>query len=110
MNLNQWWDCVHPLAVELEKCIVTAPSDLPEHHITSIREGLPDLLQAIESFDCPDDARILRDCLVRSVTYLQHVYQALENDDESEVEFYYGNALTQIAQLHYHLVKLGFAK
>lgn len=109
MIISDWWQQVYPYAVELEKNITTSPSDVSSDDANKIIETLPSLLHEIETLSYSEDVELMRDYLIKSVTYLIHAYKERQNGNDNEVEFYYSSALTQVAQLHYYLVQHGFA-
>lgn len=109
ITLNTWWDTVYPYAIKLEKNITTPPQEQSEVDIRFAIKTLVEVLKGIQQQAYPDSASNLREHLLRATTYLIHAYQEMGNKNESEADFYYSTALTNVAQLHHQLVKQGFA-
>jgi|GEM_PF-5536115 len=109
ITVAEWWDVVYPYAVMLEKNITTSPQEMNYQAVRQAQEILPEALMRVQQTVYPDRAAAMREYLIRAITYLIHAYQELDNGHITEVEFYYGSALTQCAQLHHELVNQGFA-
>lgn len=107
-TVEDWWKLMHPHAVRLEKLITPAPDTVQAAQLPTMRDDLQVLHKEIHDIPCPEVAAPLRESMLRATKQLYHCYEDKQQSLE-EVEFYYYNALTQLAQLHAHLVKHGFA-
>lgn len=105
-----WWESVYPHAISLEKLITPAPETVSEDEMPEIVSTLQNLYLEVEGVDCPEDAYELLAHLLRASEYLRLCYQEVMQKNGSESEFYYSSALTQVAQLHYQLVKYKLTK
>ena len=109
MKLNDWWNSIYPYAVELEKNITTSPLEQDKTNTEHTIQTLEAVLKNIQNQAYPEEANLMRDHLLRAITYLIHAYQEMGNNNENEADFYYSTALTNVAQLHHQLVQNGFA-
>ena len=107
-TVEQWWALVHPHAVRLEKLITPAPATVSNEHLPSMRHTLRKLHEQVQELPYPDEANQLRESLLRATKHLYLCYRE-ESQTGEECEFYYYNALMQVAQLHHLLVQYGFA-
>lgn len=107
-TVEQWWKQVYPHAVRLEKLITPAPETVTEAFLPIMRHDLEALHNEIHAMPYPEEASPLRDSLLRATKQLSLCYGDNPQTEE-EAEFYYYNALTQVAQLHHLLVQHGFA-
>lgn len=107
-SVEDWWKLMHPHAVRLEKLITPAPETVSEALVSTMRDDLQAIHKEIHDTPYPELASPLRESLLRATKQLYHCYEDSQHTLE-EVEFFYYNALTQLAQLHAHLVKHGFA-
>jgi hypothetical protein len=106
-TIEEWWKLVYPLAVRLEKLITPAPESVTADLLPIMRDNLQELHANIHDAPYPEAASPLREPLLRASKQLYLCY----GDDPisaEEAEFYYYNALTQVAQLHHLLVQHGF--
>lgn len=109
-NIAAWWESVYAHAVSLEKLITPAPETVAQDDIPDIISSLQNLYLEVEEFECPEEAYELLGHLLRAAEYLRLCYQEILQKSNSESEFYYSSALTQVAQLHYQLVKYNLTK
>lgn len=109
-TISAWWEEVYPHAVSLEKLITPAPETVSEDEMPDIISDLQTLYMEVEDVDCPEDGYELLGHLLRAAEYLRLCYQEILQKSSSESEFYYSSALTQVAQLHYQLVRLKLTK
>jgi hypothetical protein len=107
-TVEQWWKLVYPYAVRLEKLITPAPETVTVDLLPLMRENLQELHAHIHDTPYPETATPLREPLLRASKQLYLCYSENHQTLE-EAEFYYYNALTQVAQLHHLLVQHGFA-
>jgi hypothetical protein len=107
-TIEQWWKLVYPYAVRLEKLITPAPETVTDEFLPIMRDNLEELHGLIHDAPYPEAASPLRENLLRASKQLYLCYG--ENPQTAEeAEFYYYQALTQLAQLHHQLVQHGFA-
>lgn len=105
-----WWESVYSHAVSLEKLITPAPETVARDEMSDIISTLQTLYLEVEEFECPEEAYELLGHLLRAAEYLRLCYEQYLHKSNSESEFYYSSALTQVAQLHYQLVKYKLTK
>jgi hypothetical protein len=104
-TIAAWWEAVYSHAVSLEKLITPAPETIAEADMPDIISSLQTLFLEVEEIECPQEAYELLGHLLRATEYLRLCYEEILHKSNSESEFYYSSALTQVAQLHYQLVK-----
>lgn len=109
-TISAWWETVYPHAISLEKLITPSPETVSEEEIPDIISNLQSLYLEVEGIECPEEAYELLAHLLRAAEYLRLCYQEILQKSSSESEFYYSSALTQVAQLHYQLVKYKLTK
>jgi hypothetical protein len=109
-NIAAWWDTVYVHAVSLEKLITPAPETVPEAEIPELISKLGTLYWELENIECPEESYEMLGHLLRAAEYLRLCYQEILQKSSSESEFYYSSALTQVAQLHYQLVRFRLTK
>ena len=109
-TINTWWETIYPHAVSLEKLITPAPETVSEEEMPDIISDLEILYSDVGAVECPEDGYELLGHLLRAAEYLRLCYQEMLQKSNSESEFYYSSALTQVAQLHYQLVRLKLTK
>ena len=109
-TINAWWEAVYPHAVSLEKLITPAPETISEDKMPDIISDLQDLYLEVEEIECPEESYELLGHLLRAAEYLRLCYEEILHKSSSESEFYYSSALTQVAQLHYQLVRMKLTK
>lgn len=104
-DIKAWWQEVYPYAVSLEKLITPAPESVSHSTMPEVISDLQTLYLDVEEVSCPEVAYELLGHLLRAAEYLRLCYEGIMQQSSSESEFYYSSALTQVAQLHYQLVK-----
>lgn len=109
ITITDWWESVYPYAVILETNITTSPLEMDYQAVKTAQENLPEVLLKVREIPYPGSAAVIREHLIRAITYLLHAFQVLDKNYDHETDFYYSSALTQCAQLHHQLVKQGFA-
>jgi hypothetical protein len=109
-TISAWWQTVYPHAIRLEKLITPAPETVSEDEMPDIISNLQSLYLEVEGIECPEDSYELLGHLLRAAEYLRLCYEEILQKSSSESEFYYSSALTQVAQLHYQLVRFKLTK
>jgi hypothetical protein len=107
-TVEEWWKLMYPHAVRLEKLITPAPETVTEELLPIMRDNLQELHSQIHDTPFPEAAAPLRESMLRASKQLYLCYGE-EPQSVEEAEFFYYNALTQVAQLHHLLVQHGFA-